>query len=278
MSDPIVPATQNTALAIFIHGYGTDHSYFDTQEINQHSYPFPWARITFYDAPKKRGLFWWTNFNMGQRGDAAQIISFLWDIQRNGYKKLVSMAHSRGGAAWISALHMVWFPEDHPKFWKKFSRKLHIPQTTIIARLQNLLQETTSILVHPLLSINSAAHCTFKRKYHLSSFSSNIFVAAYRTSLSICSSYSLLFPEAIELLDELIETKKFIGKILLCQHDKIVGNEFDQLLIHRSYPPQYQAYHTNAPNHFCLKAGYLEVQAHLGNESISQTDACSEVL
>ncbi len=273
MSDPLPIAQHTKSLAIFIHGYGTDHSYFDEAEIRNHSAPFPWARITFYDAPKKRGLFWWANFNMGQRGDAAQIISFLWEIHKHGYTSIVAMAHSRGGAAWISALHIVWFPEQHAKFWKRLSRKLRIPQKTITKRLQHLLRQSSSILVHPLLSIHSAAHYTFKRKYHLSNFSSRCFVAAYRTSLSLCSSYSLLFPEAIELLHELIDAKLFRGKILLCNPDKIVGNEFDETLITKNTPPYYQTCYTNAPNHFCLKAGYREVKNYLTSQCSPPTDA-----
>lgn len=264
-TDPIKKAKNHTTIAIFIHGYGTDHSYFSKEDIQKYSTPFPWARITFADAPKQRGLLWWRSFNMGQQGDAAQIVSFLWEIFRHGYRSLVTMAHSRGGAAWITALHMITFPEKHKRFWKKFERRAGYPKNKIIQHLQTLIKNSTSVLVHPLLSVYDAAHCTFKRKFHLSPFSSKICVAAYRTSLSLCSSYSILFPEAIELLNELIKENKFSGDILLCKNDRIVGNTLDEGLLKKNNPPRICVRYTDEPNHFQLNDGYKTVKKNLSN-------------
>ncbi len=269
MADPI---KKNMAkdIAVFFHGYSVDHTYFNPEDIHTCTGNIPWTRITFKDAPCRRNMFWWRSFNLGQIGDAIQIISLFWDIHQHGYTSITAMGHSLGGSALISALHIVMFPEKHKKTWCKIKSLLHVPEYSLIKKLQKLIMNSNFVFLYPMLSLHIAAYHKCRRRYHLSHISSKLCARTFRAMLSIGSSFSIQFDEPIELLRELL-SKNIHGLIILCENDKIVSNDFDKELLNQTNNhPTWKAKTTDGPNHFSLKHGYSAVQSIL--QSQPETD------
>ncbi len=93
--------------------------------------------------------------NLGQAPDASVLLYELVKCHRLGAKRIIGFGHSRGGAAFITLLHMLTFPDRYKTYFRAMG--LENSDGTLkmyaIEQLKRMLYHL--ILAHPLVSIPS---------------------------------------------------------------------------------------------------------------------------
>ena len=154
--------------------------------------------------------------NLGQAPDASVLLYELVKCHQLGLKKLVGFGHSRGGAAFITLLHMLTFPERY----KKYFRAMGLENTDgslnskKITQLKQMIDQI--ILAHPLVSVPSTL------RHQLGKLGSGA-----KLLLTLFGDYNLFEKTQLAMLEELYTSKNQSAltplAISLSPHDEVIG-------------------------------------------------------
>lgn len=233
-TDQIVPALGdgNSPIVVCMHGFGDSKDNFSLRLVDsmQGCPRDQFVCFNFCDYRLRSGwmLPQLRYANLGQEPDARVVLFHIIKCFCNGHKNIVLFAHSRGCAATIRALDMLFDPYKYRKTWEDlgFLKNGSIQFGSAIRAIQQAIGHV--YLARPLLDVREALLAAGRRV--TGRYLAPVTALMLHGAARVFTRYTVLDEEPIVLFKRLVHQARFNFYVFFAPHDRVVGNAYDDLV------------------------------------------------
>lgn len=199
---------------------GVDSEDSEAQKIIRDREPSDRISYMSFDFPDSTNKGWlrFARTNLGAAVDTLAAVWHVCEAYRKGYRKIVILGHSRGGATGISLAHVFMFPDKYKDVWEKLGL-LEENGDLDSALIAKIWQSVDSLfLINPLLNVA-------KIKILEGAFSGFL-----KVMMSLLTNINFSEMTHVQKLQELFKSSAChlpLIKIWLAEDDEVVGNASD---------------------------------------------------